>query len=92
MTNKNLTQEELQKYNETTNLRYIEQTETIKKNLSYELENMPFSQIELADKMGLTKGVITNYKNGRRFPNLTTFAILCKELDISADEFLGLKR
>lgn len=55
------------------------------------LNNASISQTELANKIGVQKQCVTEYKNGRTFPSLQTLRLICKELDVSSDYLLGLK-
>ena len=66
--------------------------ETIKKRLSEEIKNCGLTTIELAKRIGVTPEMITQYKTTKKMPKLDTFAKICKELDVSADEILGLKK
>ena len=65
--------------------------ETIKERLSEEIKNCGLTTIELAKRIGVTPEMITQYKTTKKMPKLDTFAKICKELDVSADEILGLK-
>ena len=58
--------------------------------LNEALKLSPLSQMEIAEKLGVNKATITNYKKGKISPSLETFYELCKILDISADYLLGL--
>ena len=48
------------------------------------------SQVEIANILGVSQQVISDYKAGRSVPSLEKFYKLCKSLDISADYLLGL--
>lgn len=63
----------------------------IKERLSAEIANSGLTTIQIADKIGVSPEMITQYKTTKKLPRLDTFAKLCKELDLSADEILGLK-
>ena len=63
----------------------------IKKRLIEELTNSKFTKKEIADKMGVSPEMITQYITTNKLPTLENFAKLCKELDLSADYILGLK-
>lgn len=60
----------------------------ILENLNRELSNLSISQVELAKKIGITKGMITKYKTFRTMPNVIVLTLLCRELGISADDIL----
>lgn len=66
--------------------------DTIKTRLSEEIKNSGLSTVEIAKKVGVSPEMITQYKTTKKLPKLDTFAKLCKELDLSADEILGLKK
>ncbi len=65
--------------------------EDIKTRLSEEIKNSGLTTVEIAQKIGVSPEMITQYKTTKKLPRLDTFAKLCKELDLSADEILGLK-
>ena len=47
------------------------------------------TQQELAEKLGVSDRTIGNWENGRNMPDLSLFKPLCKELDISLNDFLS---
>lgn len=49
------------------------------------------SQKEIAEKLGINPSTVSKYMRLNKYPSLDTFANLCKILDISSDEILGLK-
>ena len=49
------------------------------------------SQKEIAAQLNVHPTTINKYMKVDKFPSLETFANLCKILDVSADEILGLK-
>ena len=48
------------------------------------------TQTQIANAVGVTKLVISDYKHGKSVPSLDTLYALCKYLDVSADYMLGL--
>ncbi len=50
------------------------------------------TQQELADKLGVTDRAIGNWENGRRLPDYSIIQDLCRELDISTNEFFAGNR
>lgn len=54
------------------------------------LKNTDISQTKLAEKVGIPKQCITDYKSGKSFPSIHTLKLLCKHLDVSSDYLLGL--
>ena len=63
----------------------------IKQRLSEEIKNSGLTTVEITKRVGVSPEMITQYKTTKKLPKLDTFAKLCKELDLSADEILGLK-
>ncbi len=49
------------------------------------------TQKEIAQKLHICEGNITNWKKGDGMPSIKIFVELCKLLDESADYLLGLK-
>lgn len=49
------------------------------------------SKTEIANKLGVNPSTISRYLHANKFPSLDTFANLCKILDVSSNEILGLK-
>lgn len=49
------------------------------------------SQKELAERLQVYQKDISRWENGERTPSLETFAQICRELKVSADEMLELK-
>lgn len=47
-------------------------------------------QVELAKAIGVSKGVISLWENGRREPNMYSLILLAKYFNISIDELVGL--
>ena len=50
------------------------------------------TQLELAERLGVTDKSIGNWENGRNMPDLSLFKPLCDELDISINELLSGER
>ena len=47
------------------------------------------TQLELAEKLGVTDKSIGNWENGRNMPDLSLFKPLCDELDISLNDLMS---
>ena len=62
----------------------------IKKRLIEELTNSKFTKKEIADKIGVSREMITQYITTNKLLTLENYAKLCKDLDLSADYILGL--
>ena len=65
--------------------------EEIQKRLREAIEYGTISQKELAEKLGINPSTVSKYMRQDKYPSLDTFANICHILDVSADEFLGLK-
>ena len=63
---------------------------TIKLRLTQELRQTGLTTIEIAQKIGVSPEMITQYKTTKKMPSLETFAKLCYELDLSAEYILGI--
>ena len=65
--------------------------EEIQKRMREAIEYGNLSQKEIAEKLGINPSTVSKYMRLDKYPSLDTFANLCKILDVSADEILGLK-
>ena len=63
----------------------------IKQRLKQEIKNSNKTIKEIANLLGVSPEMITQYCTTKKLPRLDTFAKLCEILDISADYILGLK-
>ena len=59
--------------------------------LIMELKYSKFTQKEIAERLGISEGNITNWKNGENLPSLEVFYELCNLLEVSADYLLGIE-
>mgnify|MGYP005789402165 CR=1 FL=1 len=50
------------------------------------------SQAELAERLNVRQKDVSRWENGAHIPSLETFAEICRQLNASADEILGLKQ
>jgi transcriptional regulator with XRE-family HTH domain len=48
-------------------------------------------QVELAEKIGVSKGIISLWENGKREPTLSSLIALAKFFDISLDSLVGIE-
>jgi transcriptional regulator with XRE-family HTH domain len=62
-----------------------------KERLIMELKYSKLTQKEIAEKLGISEGNITNWKNGENLPSLEVFYSLCNLLEVSADYMLGIE-
>ena len=65
--------------------------EEIQKRLRETIRTSNISQKDLAKKLGINPSTVSKYLCQNKDPSLETFANICKILDESADEILGLK-
>ena len=68
----------------------MELEKRISENLKREIELCGKPKSVIADELGISRPTLSQYLSGRVFPSLPTFAKLCKIIDCSADEILGL--
>ena len=64
----------------------------IQARLREEIKRSHLSQKEIAEKLGINPSTVSKYTRKDVYPSLDTFANLCKILDVSSDEILGLKK
>ena len=62
----------------------------IKQRLTEEIKSSNLTKREIAEKVGVSEEMVTQYVTTKKLPRLDTFARLCKTLDVSADYVLGL--
>ena len=48
-------------------------------------------QVELANALGVSKGVISLWENGLREPNMYSLILISKYFNVSIDELVGIK-
>lgn len=48
------------------------------------------TQTQLADKIGLVKGSISAYEQGKKYPSVEVLIKLCTVFDVSSDYLIGL--
>lgn len=70
---------------------YMITIETIQLRLREAISNSGMTQKEIAKAINVSTGTISKYMRIDKYPSIDTFANLCKVLDVSADEILGLK-
>ena len=62
----------------------------IRKRLNEEIRSCGKSLKQIANEVGISPAMLTEYKTRNKMPSLETFAKLCKVIDASADYILGL--
>lgn len=65
--------------------------EIFKKRLYEEIKHSGKTVKEIADLIGVTPEMVTQYYTTSKLPKLNTFLRICKVLEVSADYLLGLK-
>ena len=68
-------------------MEYENKFASILKELRQEFE---IGQIELAEKIGVSKGIISLWENGLREPTMSSIIALSKFFNVSTDYLLGL--
>ena len=68
------------------------QEEEIRKNLIEAIKYSGMTNTAIAKQANISVSMITDYKNKGKMPSLTTFANLCRILDVDANEILGLNK
>lgn len=69
----------------------MDDVELLRMRLREEIKRSGLTTIEIARRVGVSPEMITQYTTTKKLPRLDTFMRLCRELDLSADEILGLK-
>lgn len=69
----------------------MDDVEFLKNRLREEIKRSGLTTVEIARRVGVSPEMITQYTTTKKLPRLDTFMRLCRELDLSADEILGLK-
>ncbi|MCM1289389.1 MAG: helix-turn-helix domain-containing protein [Corallococcus sp.] len=65
-------------------------SELFRKRLLEEMKANGFTTKKLAELVGVSPEMITQYYTTKKLPSLETFANICKALNVSADYLLGL--
>ncbi len=60
----------------------------IQKRIAEAIKQSNFTQVELAERLGVKQPTISQYVSGRVMPALDTLANLCKVLDLDANDIL----
>jgi transcriptional regulator with XRE-family HTH domain len=64
---------------------------TLGNNIKQLRKQKGLTQVDLADKLGCTQGIITAYENDLKRPSVEKITQLSEILGVSSDELLGLK-
>lgn len=68
----------------------MESKNYFKDNLKMLRLEMGIGQIELANQIGVSKGIISLWENGLREPNMSSLIELAKFFNVSIDVLVGL--
>ena len=63
----------------------------ISERLYLKIKASKMNLVDIANQIGVTQSIISQYYHNGKLPSLETFARLCKVIGASADEILGLK-
>ena len=64
--------------------------EKFRERLKEEMKFLKLTTVELAERVGVSPEMITQYYTTKKLPRLDTFVRLCEALDVSADYLLGM--
>lgn len=62
-----------------------------KENLKDLRQERNLGQVDLAQAIGVSKGVISLWENGLREPNMYSLILLAKYFNITIDELVGMQ-
>ncbi len=62
-----------------------------KNNLKFLRQERGLGQVELANKLGVSKGIISLWENGLREPNLASLVEIALFFKVSLDELVGME-
>ena len=66
--------------------------EVFKENFKELRTESGIGQVELAKKLGVSKGIISLWENGKREPSMSSLILIAKFFNISLDELLGIDK
>ena len=64
--------------------------DTFSNRLKQSLIDNNLSQKDLAEKIGMSKNIVSDYCNNKKLPSIPVLIAICKTLNESADYLLGL--
>ena len=70
----------------------MEYVNKFKDNLKELRLEKKLGQIELANALGVSKGIISLWENGLREPNMYSLIMIAKFFNVSIDELVGLNQ
>ena len=62
-----------------------------KNNLKFLRQERGLGQVELANKLGVSKGIISLWENGLREPNLASLVTIAQFFHVTLDELVGME-
>ena len=69
----------------------VEIEKLVRERLVEAFRQSGLTQTAIAKQANIHVSMITDYKNTSKLPSLVNFVVLCKVLDVSADDILGLR-
>ena len=66
--------------------------ENFKENLKNLRNDAGLGQVELAKKLGVSKGIISLWENGLREPSMSSLVSLAKFFNVSIDYLVGIEK
>ncbi len=70
----------------------MEDKNYFKDNLKFLRQEKNIGQVELANKLGVSKGIISLWENGLREPNMSSLISLSIFFNVSIDFLVGLEK
>ena len=70
----------------------MEYKNCFKDNLKYLRNEKGLGQVELAKKLGVSKGIISLWENGLREPNMYSLIDIANFFDVSIDYLVGIEK
>ena len=70
----------------------MEEKNIFKENLKQLRIEMKIGQVELAQRIGVSKGIISLWENGLREPNMSSLIALANYFGVSIDYLVGLEK
>ena len=65
---------------------------SFKENFKMLRTELGLGQVELATKLGVSKGIISLWENGLREPNMSSLILIAKFFNVSIDFLVGLEK
>ncbi len=69
----------------------MEYLESFKNNIKALRSEAGLGQVELAKRLGVSKGIVSLWENGLREPNMSSLILIAKFFNVSIDYLVGLE-